>query len=458
MAVATEARLAKRAAVRSWWADGVVAVIYLLAAVAVSFFIADGGLLTVKAFDWVGIVGRMLGLIAAVLMLSQVLLIARAPFIERVLGHDGSTALHARLGKAAIILMVVHAGLVVLGLAHASGKSPVAYGAELFTSQWYLATAQLGLGAFLIVFATSLVIVRKRWRYETWYLVHLLTYVAIALAVPHQFLEGSTFRDGGAAFWFWLALYVAAFGSLIAFRVARPLVRHRLHALTVAAVTTHADGSASIELAGKDVESLGAAPGQFFLWRFLDKERWSQSHPYSLSRVAPGAPVRLTVKPSGDGSAALVSVAVGTRVLAEGPFGVFTAHSRTKPGAVLIAAGIGVTPVRALLDDGDFASGPLDVVIRARSRAEAPLLDEVEARVAALGASLHLVEGARGAGWASAARPATLDALVPDVAERDVYICGPTAWANAVEADARAAGVPARQIHREKFGFHTEDT
>ena len=68
-------------------------------------------------------------------------------------------------------------------------------------------------------------------------------------------------------------------------------------------------------------------------------------------------------------------------------------------------------------------------------------------------AALHLVLGTRGAGWASADMPATLVGLVPDVAERDVYVCGPTQWADAIEREARAAGVRRESIHREAFAW-----
>src|SRR5690606_39862873 len=61
---------------------------------------------------------------------------------------------------------------------------------------------------FAIVVATSLLIVRRHWRYETWHAVHVIVYIAIALVVPHQFIEGSTFRGKGLAWYFWLLLYV----------------------------------------------------------------------------------------------------------------------------------------------------------------------------------------------------------------------------------------------------------
>ncbi|WP_296666034.1 ferredoxin reductase family protein [Demequina sp.] len=441
--------LSRRAARRGLWRDGLEAAIYVVAAIGVALFVASGGLLATSPVDHLYGLGRVAGIVAAVLVLAQITLISRAPFLERAVGHDRAAAIHMRLGKVAFVLMLVHAALIIVMTARYDGRSILSQSVAFWDLGWFMVAAQAGLGLFTIVVATSLVVVRSRWRYERWHAVHLLVYLAIAAVVPHQFLEGSTFRDGGAAWWFWLVLYSFAVGSFVTFRVARPLVLARRHRLRVAAVQPLPDGSTSIVVAGQDLERLGARPGQFMLWRFLDRDRWAQAHPYSLSRGPSPDSLRITVKPSGDASAALRDVAIGTRVLAEGPLGVFTGVSRTAPGAVLIAAGIGVTPIRALLEELD---GPTTVILRVRSREEAPLLDEVEELAAARGAELRVIDGPRGRGWATSAGE-TLAGLVPDVAERDVFVCGPVPWADAVAADARAAGVPHVAIHRERFGW-----
>lgn len=446
----------RRVAARSWWADMVHGSIYVVAAIGVAFFLADGGLQTFATIDYVYSAGRVLGIIAAVLMLSQVLLISRVPFIEKGIGHDRAAALHTRTGKVAIIAMAVHAAVITSMSAYYADRSLFSQSTTFFTSQWYLAMAQIALVVFVVIFLTSLLIVRSRWRYENWHAVHLLTYVGIALAIPHQFLEGSTFRDGGAAWWYWLTLYVVAWGALLTYRVAVPLIRFIRHDLRVARVVPLSDGSVSLEMTGRDLDRLGALPGQFMLWRFLDHARWRDPHPYSLSSAPTSESMRITVKPSGDGSADLARVKPGTRVLAEGPFGIFSSVARTRPGAVLIAAGIGITPVRAMVERCDTTLGPVDVIVRARSLDDAPLLDEVRELAAAKGATLHVVLGSRGAGWASADQPATLAELVPDIADRDVYICGPAEWATAVEQEARVAGVGRDSVHREAFAWNSD--
>ena len=450
MAAASTTSRSPIARTRERKADALVAALWWVGAIAIAFFIAQGGLTTTTAVDYVYSLGRIAGLVAAVLVMNQVLLISRVPWIERTLGHDRAAATHMVMGKVAFIAMLVHASLILIMTAHYDGRSVLAEIPALWDLGWYMVAAQAALGVFTLVVVTSLLIVRRRWKYETWHTVHVFVYLAIALVIPHQFIQGSTFRSKGAAWWFWLALYVITFGCWLSFRVARPLLHAGRHGLEVTDVIVNADGSASILMAGRDLARIGARPGQFMLWRFLAAGYWREAHPFSLSS-APGETLRITVKPSGDGSTALARVPVGTRVLFEGPLGVFTSAVRTRPGVVYVASGIGITPLRAMLDDAH--EGPVDVILRAHSEESAPLRAEVHALARRHGATVHEIFGPRGFGWSSEGEPTSLRALVADLPQRDVYICGPEKWADAVEADALAGGAAAESIHREKFGW-----
>ena len=226
--------------------------------------------------------------------MNQILLISRVPWIERTLGHDRAAVTHTLMGKVAFIAMLVHAGLILIMTAHYDGRSVLSEIPAMWDLGWFMVAAQAALGFFTLVVVTSLLIVRRRWRYETWHTVHLFVYVAIVLVIPHQFIEGSTFRSKGLAWWFWLALYVVAIGSWLAFRVARPLLYARRFRPVVSQVTSNADGSTTVVVTGRDLDRLGARPGQFMLWRFLAAGYWREAHPFSLS-AAPGDALRITV-------------------------------------------------------------------------------------------------------------------------------------------------------------------
>ena len=173
---------------------------------------------------------------------------------------------------------------------------------------------------------------RRRMRYETWYYLHLYTYLAIALAFSHQFAVGASFINNLAARFWWSAMYLTVAVLVLWYRVAVPLRAFARHEFKVIGVKPEGPGVISVYIGGAHLDELAAEPGQFFRWRFLTRSLWWSSHPYSLS-AAPGADLlRITVKDTGDHSQALSRLRPGTRVIAEGPYGAFTA-GRTGRGA-----------------------------------------------------------------------------------------------------------------------------
>ena len=84
-------------------------------------------------------------------------------------------------------------------------------------------------------------------------------------------------------------------------------------------------------ITGRHLDELRAEAGQFFRWRFLTRDHWWQSHPYSLSAPPTDRLLRITVKALGDHSHDLADLRPGTRVFAEGPYGALT--SAAAPGA-----------------------------------------------------------------------------------------------------------------------------
>jgi predicted ferric reductase len=305
----------------------------------------------------------------------------------------------------------------------------------------------------LFVGVTSIAALRRRWPYETWHAIHLFAYSAIALSVPHQFSTGSTFRFNHWAVLYWIGLYLIAFGSMLIWRFLVPIYRALRHRLVVIDVKTHHDGSISLTMVGRHLDEWFARPGQFFLWRFYTKDLWLTAHPYSLSAAPHGRSLRITVKPLGDDSAALRHIRPGTRVSASGPYGRFTHDARLQGGVVFVAAGVGITPVRAMLEDRQVTDGPCTVVVRARSVSEAPLIDEVYALAQERGAQFYFFVGPRGDGWSTLDGPPTLGAIVPNLHDCDVFVCGPERWADSVMADARSCGVPQAAIHKEEYAW-----
>ncbi|MEG8278843.1 ferredoxin reductase family protein [Streptomyces sp. AHA2] len=421
---------------------GLYAVLLANAVVVAVFFVQAG-----FASNALIVLGRLTGLYAALLMAFQLLLVARLPWFDRRIGMDRLTSWHRWTGMSVLWLLLAHAVFVVLGYAHSSSLDPLDQLVDLAGTVEGVLRAIVALGLLLVVGAVSARAARRRLAYETWHFIHLYTYVAVVLAFTHQVAAGTTFTSSPAATAYWYGVWGAALGSVFAGRLVLPLWRNLRHRLRVTAVVPENDDVVSVYVTGRDLGRLPARAGQFFLWRFLTRDRWWQANPFSLSAAPDGRTLRLTVKRAGAGSAALRHLRPGTRVFAEGPYGAFTTLHRTRPDAVLIAGGVGVTPIRALLEELD---GHAVVIYRVAADRDAVLHGELSDLARAKGADLHVVTGPPVPDRLAAGE---LARLVPDIAGRDVYLCGPPPMMTAVLASLRALGVPRPQIHFERFSL-----
>ncbi|SNY76186.1 ferredoxin reductase family protein [Paractinoplanes atraurantiacus] len=393
-------------------------------------------------------IGRFLGLHLAFVMALQLLLIARLPFLDRRIGMDRLTTWHRWTGFTIFWLVVLHPTFVLLGY---SRLDHISFLAEIpnLAEQMPVLLGMIAAGLVGIIAVSSVRLARRTLSYEAWHAVHLLVYVIVVLALIHQVYEGSAFKTNGFTQLYWWGLWAFAIGALITGRVVVPLVRNLRHQLRVAAVISESPDVVSVHVTGRDLEGLRARPGQFFLWRFPGHNRWWQVNPFSLSAAPDGRSLRLTAKGIGVTSAGLRHLPLGTRVFAEGPYGAFTTTRRVRENALLIAGGIGITPIRSLLED-ETLTGDIVVLYRARTPADAVLLPELQNLARMRQARLHLLTGRTGEGNQPFSA-GNLLGLVPDIAQRDVFVCGPSAMTTAVLRSLRQLGVPARQRHAETF-------
>jgi predicted ferric reductase len=394
-------------------------------------------------------IARFLGLHAAFLMMLQLVLVARLPWLDRRLGMDKLTAWHRVTGFTLLWCVLLHLSFVLLGYAQFDGLSVLTE----FTNLARTPAVAAGMAAatvVVIVGITSVRYARRKLPYETWHAVHIALYVAVMLALVHQAIEGSAFKTTPVAQLYWWALWAFAIGSLLIGRVAVPIWRNAKHQYRVAAVVSESDDIVSVHVTGKHLDQLPARAGQFMIWRFPGYGHWWDANPFSLSAAPNGRSLRLTAKAIGSASAGLRNVPVGTRVFAEGPYGALTAIQRATDASLLIAGGIGITPIRSLLEE---LSGSVVVLYRVHSMADAVLLDELQALADMRGARLHVLSGRTAQGNPPFApfAPHDLSVLVPDIMARDVFICGPDAMTSAVLHSLRELGVPQRQVHAERF-------
>ena len=445
----------------AWWRDAAGIACWSSALIVAVLWVDGRGLQSLASTPAALLMslGRLSGLVAADLLLIQVFLMARVPWIERSYGQDELARRHRLVGFWSLNLMLGHIGLITVGYAMADHTDVIHESWDLVTGYAGMLLALASSLALVAVAVTSMRAARRRLRYESWHLIHLYAYLGVGLSIPHELWTGTDFISSGLARTYWWGSYAIAAGAVLVFRVGLPIWRTFRHGITVTSVVRESADVVTVRMGGRGLHRLPVRAGQFFIWRFLDGPGWSRGNPYSLSAAPRGDRIQITAKDLGDGSGRLGSLRPGTRVLIEGPYGRLTAENRLRSRVAMLACGIGITPMRALLEDLSYAPGDATLIYRAASEPDVVFRTELEKLSEHRGVTLHFLIGHRipareswlpheSQGWTD--RAALLH-LVPDLVERDVFVCGPDRWMDAVAKAAYKAGLPTSQLHQERF-------
>ncbi|MCW2848181.1 MAG: putative oxidoreductase [Marmoricola sp.] len=423
------------------------------------WWVADRGLQDLTGWtSGLTSVGRISGLVATVLLLAQVVLMARVPMLERAFGQDRLARVHRLVGFTSFNLMLLHVVTITWGYA---GGRLLHTPAELWDLTLHspgMLLADAGTICLFLVVLTSIKAARRRLRYESWHLLHLYAYLGVGLALPHQLWTGQQFIDSTAKTVFWWTTWALAAASVLVFRVGAPLVLNLRHRLRVTAVVDEGSDVWSVHLEGRRLDRLPVEAGQFLNWRFLGRSGWTRANPYSLSAAPNGHSLRITAQSVGDGSATLRHLVPGARVIVEGPYGRLGARARSRPRVALIGAGVGITPLRALAEG--LAYGPGEVILVERFTSRPLFVGEVDDLVTRRGLQVLRLPGPRrspdswlGDGIGTADDLTALRHWIPDVADRDVFVCGPPAWTDLVCRTLTAAGLHPDHLHLETFAW-----
>lgn len=401
--------------------------------------------------------GRLAGLLAAYGILLQLILIGRVKWVERAFGLDRLSRLHHVVGFALIVFLVAHPMLVTLGHAMQAETGPWAQFLDFCRAWEGVLAAAIGLAIMLVALGFSVAIVLKRLRYEVWYATHLTFYIAIALAFGHQLEVGSDFTDNRWFAAYWYALYAFTFGNLICYRFIRPLWEFVRHRFFVARVEAESDDVTSVYIEGRNLAAFPIEAGQFMIVRFLAKGfRWEE-HPFSMSCRPDGKKIRLTIKRLGDFTRRIPELKPGTPVIIDGPHGVFTARHCALPKVLLIAGGIGITPIRSLAEELIAAGRDTVLIYANRNRSAMVFRSELEGLVRISAGRLRVIPVmSADAEWTGEQGRLDRDRiarLVPDIREREVFMCGPPPMMQILRATLVELGVPRARLHYERFAL-----
>ena len=406
--------------------------------------------------DALNVVGRVTALVGTYLILWDLLLMARVPWLDEAFGMEGLVVLHRRNGFLLLWLLLAHAVAQTIGYAFDNGYGVVQQLVDFLEHYDGLVPATAALVLLILVAALSMSAARRRLSYQTWYFIHLYAYLAVALAFAHELTVGVDFIRAPLSVAYWCALYAAVGAVLLVFRVARPLLRYERHRFRVDRVEHAAHDAISIYVTGRDLAAMAFEAGQFFMWRFLDGTRWFEAHPFSLSS-GPGMPqLRFTTKNIGDYTAGLATLRPGTPVIVEGPFGRFTREQCRSAKALLVGGGIGIAPILPLAEA--LARDGVDVCVlyRCRRQRDIAFRSEFDALRSQYRVRVEYLVSNRGPqGWSHTDwfQPNNVGKLVPDVDQRDVFICGPHGMTRHLVRTLRSLGIAPDRIHTEAFDF-----
>lgn len=399
-------------------------------------------------------INRLVALLAAILLPLQLILIGRVKWVETVFGLDKLSRLHRVNGLVILGLIVAHPFLTVTSYSIVNQTSFVAQYIGFITSGYGdILFASLGFIILLGTIVWSLSIVRRKLKYEWWYYVHVFNYLAIALIFLHihEMTENSEYLTWSA---FWFAIYGLTALNVLWFRFARPSLRFWQHQFTISRVEDLGIAT-SIYITGRNLEKFNIDAGQFMIFRFLQTGFWTQAHPFSLSIAPNGKELRITAKKLGDYTNELPKLQVGTQVLIDGPHGVYTEKLITKEKLLFIAGGIGITPIRSILESLGNQHPDKVLLYSNKTRAESALAGELQTLAKQNTfkiINIYADEVVAGAEFGRIDK-AALTRLVPDIADRDIFLCGPPPMMTAIRAAMVELGVPKSQIHFERFAL-----
>jgi len=404
--------------------------------------------------DWLDAAGMLVGLLAVYFALTQFMLMGRIGWLERHFGLDRLAGYHRINGYLAISFILVHPIFITFSYALSAHIGPIHQYADLITKYAWVWLALIGELLFITVVASSIYIARRRLKFETWYFVHLLVYLAIVCVSIHPFFVSDSFSGGEhpLAIAYWLGLYCFVALNLLIWRFGLPVYNWLRFGWRIDEVLHENERTTSIYIRGRQLRRWRSRPGQFVMVRIFTRGLWWQEHPFSLSWIPHDDRLRLTIRNVGDYTAAIAKLRPGARVLVSGPYGRFTREVARTDKRLFIAGGVGITPLRSLAEEALAAGQDCVLVYGNRLPDDVPL----QAELAQLKLPTHHVYSdvkVRGSahGYVDAG---LIRRLVPDFKHRDVYLCGPPPMMTGIIDGLLAAGLDPAQLHYERFALH----
>ncbi len=382
----------------------------------------------------------------------QLVLTARLHRIKAPYGIDAVYYFHRVISLAALALVAAHPVLLIV---EDTANS------ELFNVASAPLRARLAVLALVLVIAllaTSFFRSRLGLGYELWRTTHgIMAVVMLAAAVAHVELVGH-YVSTPAKRVLWIVYPAVWAVALVWSRVVKPAVMLRRPWRVVDVKPER--GSAWTLTLEPDGEGLEFAPGQF-IWLHLGTSPFAMAeHPFSISSSAQQTDrIELTIKELGDFTSTIGSTKVGETAWVDGPYGQFSTDRHRADSYVMIAGGVGITPIMSMLrtaaDRGD--ERPFLLVYGVSSLEEATFAEELDELTRRMPLRVVMVPARPPAGWEGESGFVTRDVLERHLDDAfrhaEFFVCGPEPMMRSVSASLEVVGVPARSVRYELFGL-----
>ena len=394
------------------------------------------------------------GLVALSLLAIAYVLPKRARALSRSLGIDVVLGVHRLVGLSALAFVFAHIVTVL-----ASDRSNLAL-LDLTSAPARARAAVVASAAMLLLVVTSVWRRRLIRRYESWRAVHIsLAVAAVVLAALHVWWLRHLVLQPRFGWWF-LALAAVVVAASLRRWVWRPLSAWK-RPYVVDAVRRESPTVSTLVLRPTGHRGMRRfRPGQFAWIRLGSTPMGFEEHPFTIaSAPRRSGEIEFTIKQLGDFSGGIAEVAVGDKVWVDGPHGAFSPDHHRSHGLVLIAGGVGITPMISVLRSLAQRGDQRDHLLFVSARALEELLFREEITELADRLRLQVVEllDQPHEGWTGGT--GFLDAKVlaanlpPQRGRLDFFICGPPPMVTGVITSLRKIGVAQHRIHTEKFDF-----
>jgi predicted ferric reductase len=393
------------------------------------------------------------GLLALPLTMFQFALVSRLGPASRPFGSDALMQFHAQMALVALAAVVVHPALLL-------GRG-VGLGAfDPFGGPLLLQAGAIAFWGSLLIVATSVWRRRLRLGYEAWQAIHLVLAILLtaAMIVHVAAARGYTAQPGMRALLWGYAGFTLL--VLLHYRLVRPLLLWR----QPWAVIENRDAGGSTRLLRVrpvDHRGFGFEPGQFAWLRTGRSPLWSGQHPISMASSAERSgegTIEFGIKALGDWSGTVVpALGPGSRLWLDGPFGAFTPEGKPAQGYVLIAGGIGISPMRSILltlrDREDVR--PVVLFHAAHDPSRVAFGGDVGALARELNLKVVYVFEEPEEGSAAERGYLTGEILLRHLPRRyrrfQYFVCGPGPMMDAMDRVLVEIGVPAAAVQTERF-------